>query len=439
MSGVEIGFIGIALMLAAVCMGVHIGIALIATSMICVTMLANPMLAMRMATAAANDSIRDHLFSVVPLFVLMGILVSVSNIGRDTFDVMQALLKRLKGGLAISTVGANAVFAAITGISIASASVFTRVAVPEMIRHGYDKRLAVGVVAGSSVLGMLIPPSLLFIVFGVIAQESVGRLFIAGIGPGLLLTAVFIVTIAIIVRLKPVIHPVSNLGDGAAPSETTYSLISKGLPIFALIFLVLGGIYGGIFTPTEAGAAGSAGALVIALIKRNLSLKQFWQVLIETGQVSVSILFLIMAASLYSRMLAFTGVPTQIGEFILGQGLGPYGFLMIYILILLLLGAIIDSVSIMLIVLPIVLPMIGIYQFNLVWFGVITVIAVEIGLLTPPFGISVFTVKASLEDKTITLGDIFKGTIPFMLGMLFVLMAVVAFPQIALFFVQALS
>ena len=435
MSGVEIGFIGIALMLAAVCIGVHIGVALIATSIICVTILANPTLAMRMATAAANDSIRDHLFSVVPLFVLMGILVSVSNIGRDTFDVMQALLKRLKGGLAISTVGANAVFAAITGISIASASVFTRVAVPEMIRHGYDKRLAVGVVAGSSVLGMLIPPSLLFIVFGVIAQESVGRLFIAGIGPGLLLTVVFILIIAVIVRLRPVIQPVSNLGDGASPSETTYSLITKGLPIFALIFLVLGGI----FTPTEAGAVGSAGALVIALMKRNLSLKQFWQVLIETGQVSVSILFLIMAASLYSRMLAFTGVPTQIGEFILGQGLGPYGFLMIYILILLLLGAIIDSVSIMLIVLPIVLPMIGIYQFNLVWFGVITVIAVEIGLLTPPFGISVFTVKASLEDKTITLGDIFKGTIPFMLGMLFVLMAVVAFPQIALFFVQALS
>jgi tripartite ATP-independent transporter DctM subunit len=369
----------------------------------------------------------------------MGILVSVSNIGRDTFDVMQALLKHLKGGLAISTVGANAIFAAITGISIASASVFTRVAVPEMIRHGYDKRLAVGVVAGSSVLGMLIPPSLLFIVFGVIAQESVGRVFIAGIGPGLLLTAVFIVTIAIIVRLKPVIQPVSNLGVSAAPSETTYSLISKGLPIFALIFLVLGGIYGGIFTPTEAGAVGSAGALVIALVKRNLSLKQFWQVLIETGQVSVSILFLIMAASLYSRMLAFTGVPSQLGEFITGQGLGPYGFLMIYILILLLLGAIIDSVSIMLIVLPIVLPMIGIYQFDLVWFGVITVIAVEIGLLTPPFGISVFTVKASLEDKSITLGDIFKGTIPFMLGMLFVLMAVVAFPQIALYFVQALS
>jgi tripartite ATP-independent transporter DctM subunit len=392
-----------------------------------------------MATAAANDSIRDHLFSVVPLFVLMGILVSVSNVGRDTFDVMQALLKRLKGGLAISTIGANAVFAAITGISIASASVFTRVAVPEMIRHGYDKRLAVGVVAGSSVLGMLIPPSLLFIVFGVIAQESVGRLFIAGIGPGLLLTAVFIVTIAIIVRLRPVIQPVSNLGDIATPSETTYSLIAKGLPIFALIFLVLGGIYGGIFTPTEAGAVGSAGALVIALIKRNLSLKQFWQVLMETGQVSVSILFLIMAASLYSRMLAFTGVPSQLGEFITGQGLGPYGFLMIYILILLLLGAIIDSVSIMLIVLPIVLPMIGVYQFDLVWFGVITVIAVEIGLLTPPFGISVFTVKASLEDKSITLGDIFKGTIPFMIGMLIVLMAVVAFPQIALFFVETLS
>jgi tripartite ATP-independent transporter DctM subunit len=233
------------------------------------------------------------------------------------------------------------------------------------------------------------------------------------------------------------IEPVINLAESASPPETAYSLITKGLPIFALISLVLGGIYGGIFTPTEAGAIGSAGALFIALLKRNLTLNQFWQVLIETGQVSASLLFLIIAASLYSRMLAFTGIPSSIGEFILGQSLGPYAFLVIYVLILLLLGAIIDSVSILLIVLPIALPMMEIYHFDLVWFGVITVIAVEIGLLTPPFGISVFTVKASLEDKTITLADIFKGTTPFIFGMLFVLASVIAFPQIALLLVHA--
>lgn len=440
MSGTEVGLVGIVLMLMAIYIGVHVGVALIATSIICLTILASPTLAVRMATAAANDSVRDHLFGVVPLFVLMGLIVTVSNIGRDTFDVMQWLLNRVKGGLAISTVGANAVFAAITGISIASASVFTRVAVPEMIRHGYDKKLAVGTVAGSSVLGMLIPPSLLFIVFGVIAQESVGRLFIAGIGPGLLLAAAFIVAIAIIVRIRPVIQTVEgDAGHETIPPETASSLLAKGVPIFVLIALVLGGIYGGLFTPTEAGAVGSAGAVAIAVLRRRLNLRQFWQVLIQTGHVSVSILFLILAASLYSRMLAYTGVPGQLGEYITGLGLGPYAFLLIYIAVLLLLGAIIDSVSIMLIVLPIVLPIVAIYDFNLVWFGVITVLAVEIGLLTPPFGLSVYTVKASLADDSITLGDIFEGTIPFILCMLLVLAAVVAFPGIALFLVEALS
>lgn len=440
MSGIEVGLVGIVLMLVAIYIGVHIGVALIATSLVCVTILANPNLAIRMATAAANDSVRDHLFGVVPLFVLMGLIVTVSNIGRDTFDVMQWLLNRLKGGLAISTVGANAVFAAITGISIASASVFTRVAVPEMIRHGYDPKLAVGTVAGSSVLGMLIPPSLLFIVFGVLAQESVGRLFIAGIGPGLLLAVAFIIAIAIIVRVKPA--KLQGHGDMQAaliPQETAGSLISKGVPIFALIALVLGGIYGGLFTPTEAGAAGALGAFIIATVRRRLTLRQFWQVLLQTGHVSVSILFLILAASLYSRMLAYTGVPGQISATISSMGLGPYGFLFIYIVVVLLLGAIIDSVSIMLIILPIVLPIVAIYDFNLVWFGVVTVIAVEIGLLTPPFGISVYTVKASLADDSISLVDIFKGTFPFVMCMIVVLAAVVVFPEIALFLVGVLT
>ena len=191
MSDLVLGFMAIFAMLCFIILGMHIGIALIVTSFVAVWLMKSPEIAARFVGAAANDAIRDYLFGVVPLFVLMGMFVSISGVGRDTFDVFQWVLRRVRGGLGLATVGANAVFAAITGISIASASVFTKVATPEMIRHGYTRRFAVGVVAGSSVLGMLIPPSLLMIIYGVIAEESIGRMFLAGILPGVLLALLF--------------------------------------------------------------------------------------------------------------------------------------------------------------------------------------------------------------------------------------------------------
>lgn len=431
MTGVEIGLGAVVLLLAAVYFGMHIGVALVLTSFVGVALLKDPTIAARMAAAAAGDSLREYLFGVIPLFVLMGLLVSVSGVGRDTFDVFEWLLRKVRGGLGVATVGANAVFAAITGISIASASVFTKVAVPEMIRHGYRPGFAVGVVAGSSVLGMLIPPSLLMIIYGVLAEESVGRMFLAGIVPGLLLAAAFSLMIVGMVRIAP--HRV--LADAtrvvAASHETLGSAAAKALPIGLLIVLVLGGLYGGLFTATEAGAVGAAGALSIALARRRLDVPRFWRVLVETGHITVSVLFLVMAASLYSRMLALTGLPAGLAGALTEWGFGPTGFLVAYIAIVILLGCLVDSVSIMLIMLPIVLPIVRGFGMDLIWFGVITVVAVEIGLLTPPFGISVYTVKSALDDRSIGVRQIFAGAFPFVLCMVAVLAVLVAFPSLS--------
>ena len=433
MSDLLLGFMAIGVMLSFIILGMHIGIALIVTSFVTVWLMRSPEIAARFVGAAANDAIRDYLFGVVPLFVLMGMFVSVSGVGRDTFDVFQWLLRRLRGGLGLATVGANAVFAAITGISIASASVFTKVATPEMMRHGYTPRFSVGVVAGSSVLGMLIPPSLLMIIYGVIAEESIGRLFLAGILPGLLLALLFCALILGLAYWRPA--SIYRSGQAASAieqdTETWRSASVKFFPILVLIVLVLGGLYSGFFTPTEAGAVGAAGAFVIALARRRLTWRKLWNVLTETGYVSVSVLFLIVAASLYSRMLALTGMPAAITTGITEMGLGPWGFLVAYLLIVIALGCIIDSVSIMLIRLPIVLPIAASFGMDKIWFGVLTVVAVEIGLLTPPFGVSVYTVKSALNNPSITIRDIFAGTFPFVLVMVFSLFVLAIFPGLS--------
>jgi tripartite ATP-independent transporter DctM subunit len=433
MSDLQIGLLAIVLMLAGIYFGMHIGVALIVTSFVSVALIKSPDVAARFVAASANDAIRDYLFGVIPLFVLMGMLVSVSGVGRDTFDVFQWLMRRIRGGLGLATVGANAVFAAITGISIASASVFTKVAVPEMIRHGYTRRFAVGVVAGSSVLGMLIPPSLLMIIYGVLAEESVGRMFIAGIIPGILLATGFGLLIVGMAYLRPgmIMQNPADITRTDGHHETWRSAALKFLPILLLITLVLGGLYGGLFTPTEAGAVGAAGALVIALLRRRLDWKKLWNVLTETGYVSVSVLFLIISAMLYSRMLALTGMPAAVTEGITGMGWGPYGFLAAYLAIVIAMGCIIDSVSIMLIMLPIVLPIARSFGMDIIWFGVVTVVAVEIGLLTPPFGVSVYTVKSALNDARITIRDIFAGTFPFVLAMVLMLVLLVSFPGLS--------
>ncbi|MGX1306580.1 C4-dicarboxylate transporter DctM subunit [Amorphus suaedae] len=428
---VEIGALAIAGLVILIYFGLPIGVSMLLVSFSGVAFIRNETVAMRMIGQVANDSLREYLFAVVPLFVLMGLLVTVSGVGKDTFDVFERMLRRVRAGLGIATVFANAVFASITGISIASASVFSRVAVPEMTRHGYSKRFSTGVVAGSSVLGMLIPPSLLMIVYAVLAEESVGRMFLAGIGPGILLSLIFCVTILALATWKSdfVFDRVDH--DEIAEPVSVLRTIRMALPILSLVMLVLGGLYGGFLNPTEAGAVGALGALVIALVRKSLTGKVFWNLLVETGQITVSVLFLIMAATFFSRMLAMSGMPQALADTILGSSLGPYGFLILFLVVVIVLGCLIDSISIMLIMLPIALPIAEAAQFDLIWFGVLTVVAVETGLLTPPFGLSVYTIKSALGDDDVTVGDIFKGALPFVGSMIVALAILIAVPSIS--------
>lgn len=437
MGTIGIGLLLIAVLFLLVLLGMRIAVALMAVAFAGVWIIrGNFDLAMKLMSIAAYSGVANYLFATIPLFVLMGHLVSISNVGKDTFDVAESLLRRLLGGLGVATVAANTVFAAVTGVSIASAAVFTKVAVPEMTRHGYRASFAAGTVAGSSVLGMLIPPSLLLIIYGVLAEQSIGRMFIAGLVPGILLAVGFVALIVAMARFAPGFvftrqHLDRQLEKReSAPRMGGAEIGRKLAPIVLLVVFVLGGLYSGFFTPTEAGGVGACAALVIAVARRSLDLKKWWAVLTQTGTISVGILILLVAASFYSQMLAVAGIPSAIGQFVQGSGLGATGFLIVYIGLILLLGMILDSSSILLIVVPIVAPIAQGLGFDLVHFGIITVIAVEIGLLTPPFGISIFTVHSTLGDEKTSLESIFAGALPFVGVMLAVLGVIAIFPQL---------
>jgi C4-dicarboxylate transporter DctM subunit len=439
MSELLLGGLLILALVFFVLLGTHIAVALTAIGFAGVWLMREDLqMAMRLLYLSAYNGVADYIFATIPLFVLMGLLVSIANVGKDTFDVAEALLRRIRGGLGVATVLANTVFAAVTGVSIASAAVFTRVAVPEMVRHGYRTGFAAGTVAGSSVLGMMIPPSLLLIIYGVLAEQSIGKLFIAGLIPGLLMALAFAILIMLMARFSPSL--VFNLQRQAGLARQRQldrqlsrgEMLSKLTPIAMLVALVLGGLYTGFFTPTEAGGVGAFGAFMIALVRRRLGGGNLWRVLTETGSVSVGILILLVAAGFYSRMLSVAGLPMAISELVQDAGLGPWGFLMLYVAILLALGMILDSSSILLIMTPMAVPIAADLGFNLIQFGIITVIAVEVGLLTPPFGISVFTVKSTLNGPKVSVESIFAGALPYVAVMLLVLVLIAVFPSLAL-------
>lgn len=436
MSNVGIALGSLVLMLLLIYAGMHVAITLGLLSFVGVWLIRGDVqVAANLLAQAVNDAIASHIFGVVPLFVLTGFLVAQADVGKDAFEVANQAFRRVRGGLGVATVAANAVFAAITGISIASAAVFTRVAVPQMLRFGYRAPFAVGVVTGSSVLGMLIPPSLLMILYGFLSGQSVGDLFTAGIVPGLLLATAYALLIVVLAYVRPgmVFEPGGERSSRDEPLMPLSEMVRKMVPVALLIGLVLGGIYAGWFTATEAGAVGAALALAVALLRRKLDWRSFWNVLTETGHVTVAVSFLIICASIYTRMLAMSGTPQALVAWMAAAGLGVAAFLAIYVLLVLLLGTVIDSSSIMLIVLPLMLPVAEQLGLNLVWFGVVTVVAVEIGLLTPPFGLSAYVVKSTIGNRIdISLGGIFRGTAPFTVTMFAVLVLLILFPQISL-------
>lgn len=436
MDPIFVGVASIVVIVVLIYCGSYVAITLSTVSFVGVWLLRGDVtIAMRMMTLAVTDSIKSYDFASIPTFVMMGLIVGKAGIGTEIYEVFHQVFRRVRAGLGIATVAANAAFAAVTGSSIASASVFTRVSVPEMIRYDYGKRFAVGVVAGSSVLGMLIPPSVMLIIYAFVAEQSVGEMFLAGVLPGLLLSAAFMVAIYIMTVAAP-----RFIGKGAfasadaddAPAMSVFTIVSKLTPLTAMILIVLGGIYSGVVTAAEAGAAGALVALVVAALKGRMSVRAFKEVLIDTGHITAAILFLIMSATMYSRMLGIAGLPSMFSQWLSHAELGFGMMMVLYVILLIFLGTIIDTSSIILICAPLFLATIEAMDLSLVWFGIITVVGAEIGLLTPPFGISCFVIRAALNRSDISLNDVFVGALPFAAVMLMVLVVLIAFPQITL-------
>jgi tripartite ATP-independent transporter DctM subunit len=443
-TSLTVGIAGFAVLTLLIYSGMHISTALMLVAFCGTALIRGDFaLAAKLLAQTATDAVTEYEFGTAPLFVLMGFMVMAAGIGRDCYVLAERLFGRITGGIGHATVMGNAVFSAVTGVSIAAVVMFTRMAVPEMLKRGYPPRLATGIVAGSAMLGMLIPPSVLMIIYAVITETSIGDIYNAGIVPGIVLSIAFMITITLVVRRMPEVADAATAARNAAAAggdvHDGRSLWSLCWPIVALIALVLGGMYGGAFTATEAGAVGAAGGIVLALMRRALTPKVFWQILIDTGHVTSSIILIIAAAALFTRFLAISGLPGFISQWVAANQFSLVAVMAVYIAIVLVLGTALDSVSTVLIAVPVFAPVFKELGANLVWVGIVTMIAVEVGLITPPLGMSPFIVKSTLDadglGDRIALSDIYVGALPFAAAALVVIALLVMFPGLALILV----
>lgn len=364
--------------------------------------------------------------TAVPLFILMGVIISNTGVSGDLYDTAYKWLGGLRGGLAIATVVACAGFAAITGSSVAGAVTMGKVALPEMKRYGYDDSLATGCIASGGTLGILIPPSLGFILYGILTEQSVGMLFMAGVLPGILLTLLFVVVIIIITIMRPSAGP---KGPKTSFKDKMFSI--KNTWAMVLLFLiVLGGIYMGIFTPTEAGAVGAFGAVVITSVSRKLTVKTFYSSVFEAVQTTAMVMLLMIGAFIFMRFLAISKLPFLLGDLVAGLALSKYLIFTAIIILYIVLGMFLDIFSAIMLTIPILYPLVMAMGFDPIWFGVILVIVMEMGLVTPPVGLNVFSLGGVTD---VPLGTIFRGVVPFVLAMIICIVILTLFPIIALF------
>ena len=435
MFDVNIAVVLLAALLVLVALGVHIAVALgVASALGIYLVTGNLHVVTTMLGSTAYEALRDYVFAVIPLFMLMGEFIGRSGAVTDVYRGINRVLRRLPGRLAIATVLGNALFSFVTGVSIASAAAFSRIAYPEMKRFGYHKGFALGAVAGSSCLGMLIPPSVLMIVWGILTEKSIGQIFLAGVLPGFLLTAMFVIYIFMSALFRPGL--VGGNLDTKAPANVDEVPISQlalsGGGILAVIVAVLGGIWFGVFTPTEGAGAGAFIGLVLGILK-GMRYRDIIDSILSVGRTSAPILLLLVAASLYSRTLAMTGVTNAIQDLFLGTGLTPFLIIAIMVLVWFLLGMVIDSISIMLLTVPIFAPIAEALGYDPIAFSIIGILAIEAGLLTPPFGLLVYTVKAAMqdEDPSVSLGEIFWSSTPYWVIILLAMVLIIVFPKIA--------
>ena len=431
--GPEVIFYTFILLMALVLLRVHIGIALAAASAVGVWLCYGDIeVAMAVLSSTAYEAIRTDTLMVIPLFVLMGEIVSRAGAASDLYKLCDRGLRKLPGRLAAATVFGNAAFAAVSGVSIASAATFSRIAYPEMRKAGYDKSYALGVIAGSACLGMLIPPSVLLIIWAILTEGSVGALFVAGLVPGAMLAFAFIAYNVYHAVKSPELAPkfVDNSNSAETSDDSSSNIYIGGLGIIFLILLVLGGIWGGMFTPTEAAGFGVIGGLIIAAIK-GLKIADFKQAIIDAGRTSAPIMFLLIAGSMYARLLAVSGGVTMINDFFISSAFPIFIVILIMTVVWLLLGMLVDSISIILLTVPIFVPLAAAAGINEIAFAIYGILIIEAGLLTPPVGLLVYTVKAAVPDKTVTLSEIFKGSIPYWILILLIAIIVLVFPSTA--------
>ncbi|MCK5920386.1 MAG: TRAP transporter large permease [Methylococcales bacterium] len=427
-----------------VAIGVHIAIALGITSALGIWLVTGAdwyafRTVQTMLAATAYEAIRAYVFAVIPLFMLMGEFIGKSGTVTDVYRGINRLLRKIPGRLAIATVVGNALFSFVTGVSIASAAAFSRIAYPEMKRFGYHRGFALGSIAGSSCLGMLIPPSVLMIVWGILTEQSIGQLFAAGIFPGLLLAFLFIAYVFVFALLRP-----AAVGIGSGIEETggksgsddeevsTLQFLVSLVGIILVIVAVLGGIWFGIFTPTEGAGAGALIGLALGIIK-GMRFREIINSILSVGRTSAPILLLLVTAALYSRTLAMTGLANAIEGVFLGSGMAPWMIVGVMVLIWFALGMIIDSISIMLLTAAIFAPIAVKLGYDPIAFAIIAIIAIEAGLLTPPFGLLVYTVKAAISDEgeDVPILEIFKSSTPYWIIMLVGMVLIINFPEIA--------
>jgi len=382
--------------------------------------------ALKMIGQTSMRTVTDYTFGVIPMFLLMGAFVSNSGMSRELFRAANSFLGHLRGGLGIATIAACGGFAAISGSSVATAATFSTVAYPEMRRFGYPQSFATGVIAAGGSLGAMLPPSTVLAIYGIITEQDIGKLFIAGILPGLLAASMYICTVAIIGLVRPNFLP-------RAPRHSWKERLNALRDIWATLLLfvfAIGGLYGGLFTPTEAGGMGAGGAFLIGVLRGRLDRTEIRRSLLQATRTAAAVFTVLIGALLFGYFLTVTQTPQKVTEFLTGLGIGSYGILALIMLMYLVLGCLMDALAMVILTVPIIFPVIVHLGFNPIWFGVIIVMTVELGLIHPPVGMIVFVIKSVVQD--VSFSTIFKGVLPFIITDLIRLVILIAFPIIAL-------
>jgi tripartite ATP-independent transporter DctM subunit len=426
MSPDAVAALGFATLFALMLLRVPVGMAMGLVGVAGYAYLVGPTPALKMVGQTSMRTVTDYTFGVIPMFLLMGALVSASGVSRELFRAANTCVGHLRGGLGFATIVACGGFAAISGSSVATAATFATVAYPEMRRFGYPQSFSTGVIAAGGTLGAMLPPSTVLTVYGIITQQDIGKLFMAGVFPGLLAMSMYIVTIALVGWARPGFLPA---GEAKPWRDRLLGLREVWAPLTLFAF-VIGGLYGGLFTPTEAGGVGACGALILGLLRGKLDREKILQSLLQATRTAAAVFTVLIGALLFGYFLTITQTPQKVTAFLTSLGVGPYGVLALIMVMYIVLGCLMDSMAMVILTVPIIFPVVTALGFDPVWFGVIIVMTVELGLIHPPVGMNVFVIKSVVKD--VSFSTIFAGVIPFILTDIVRLVVLVAFPAIAL-------